>query len=427
MIAFIPLSGVIHGLLGMVATTSAMGVPSSASSHRLTARQDNVTSDAESIIDASPLLSLHRDLVEIESITDDEGEIGEWLAEWLEEHGFNVTLDAVPVEDDPSVERWNLYATQNPDVYPRVILTSHLDVVAPHIEYSAVRSNTSDADEDIEIYGRGTVDAKAPVAAMIYAAIELLEDGEIEEPGDIALLFVVHEEAGGDGMAWFSDSDFYQEFYDTIEGFIFGEPTEGLLATGHKGSASLVLSANGTTAHSAYPENGVSAISLLIPALAAVDQLDALSPEDGGLPTSEKFGTSTANIGVLEAGTAANVVPGYAEASVSIRVAGGEPEDFERAINARVALFGTDPAVDVSFSFNNPPIDLEGDVDGFESGVMNYGTDIVRLDYREDVKVYLYGPGTIEVAHGVDEHVRLGDLEKSLEDYKRLVGDVLGF
>lgn len=391
--------------------------------HRPIARQD---SEIETIISESPLLALHRDLVEIESISDDEGEVGEWLAEYLEEYDFTVDLIAVPVPGNSSVERWNLYATQDPSISPRVILTTHLDVVAPHISYSAVYSNTSDSRDDILLQGRGSVDAKSNIAAQTIAAIELLESGEVSA-GEIALLFVVGEENSGAGMRAFSNSSLYANFSDTIEGFIFGEPTEGKLGAGHKGVAGLSIWANGTTAHSAYPWNGDSAITKILPALAAVAELDSLTPEEGGLPGSEKFGNSTTNIGVITGGTASNVVPGYAQARASIRIAGGTPEEFEDAIQARIAQYydGEIP-VQFNFTWSAGPVDLVGDVEGFEPIILNYATDILGLDYGEDVKVYLYGPGTIEVAHGVDEFVRLGDLEKAVEDVKLLVADVLG-
>ncbi|RVX74965.1 hypothetical protein B0A52_01242 [Exophiala mesophila] len=402
------------------ATTSA--IPRRAF-HQPIARQD---SEIESIIAESPLLTLHRDLVEIESISDDEGDVGEWLAEYLEDHDFTVDLIEVPVPGNSSVERWNLYATQDASVTPRVILTTHLDVVAPHIPYSASYSNSSDSRDDIMLQGRGSVDAKCNVAAQTIAAIELLESGDVSA-GEVALLFVVGEENSGAGMMAFSNSSLYANMSDTIQGFIFGEPTEGKLGAGHKGVAGLLITANGTTAHSAYPWNGDSAITKILPALLAVDGLDSLTPEEGGLPGSEKFGNSTTNIGVLEAGTAPNVVPGYAMARASIRVAGGTPEEFEAAIEARIAEYyeGEIP-VQFNFTWSAGPVDLVSDVEGFEPIILNYATDILGLDYGDDIKVYLYGPGTIEVAHGVDEFVRLGDLEKAVEDFKLLVADVLG-
>jgi acetylornithine deacetylase len=410
----------ISRLLILGQAVNALSIPQRAASGKI-ARQDD---EIESIISESPLLSLHRDLVEISSVTENEADVGEWLVAFLEEHKFSVQTMEVPVEGNSSLERWNVWATMEPDITPRVVLTTHMDVVAPHISYSAVYSNESDAREDILLQGRGSVDAKSCIAAMTMAAIELLEDGEVE-PSDIGLLFVVNEEAGGDGIVAFSDSDMYADMYNDIEGFIFGEPTEGKLALGHKGGASLTLKANGTTAHSAYPWNGKSAVSMILPALVAVNELDSLSPEEGGLPGSEKYGNSTCNIGVVEAGTASNVVPGYAEAQAYIRVAGGEAEDFEKAIMARIELQNPDPELQVEFTFNNGPVDLVGDVEGFETIVLNYGTDIPRLNYSSEAKMYLFGPGSIEVAHGIDEFVRLGDLEKAVEDYKKLVADVL--
>lgn len=213
-----------------------------------------------------------------------------------------------------------------------------MDTVPPFIPYTAVHSNTSSGRQDIVLRGRSTVDAKSCIAAQGTAAMDLLDSGNASV-SDIALLFVVSEENSGDGMLTFNSSDLYASFYDTVQGIIFGEPTEGTLASGHKGAASLFMSANGTAAHSAYPELGKIAVSMIMPALVAVDSLDALSPEEGGLSRSPKFGRSTANLGVIEAGTASNVVPGYAESQTNIRVAGGTPKEFEDAIMARIALF----------------------------------------------------------------------------------------
>lgn len=388
-------------------------------------RQDDDSVD--SIVSDSPLLSFHRDMVQIESISDHETDVSDFIADFLRQHNFTVQLMNVTGENG-ATQRQNIFATRDSaeEPSPKVILTSHMDTVPPYIPYSANYTNSSSAREDIRLYGRGSVDDKSCIAAQTMAAMELLESGNVSA-SDIALLFVVGEENTGDGMIAFNDSDLWARLNDTIQGVIFGEPTEGKLATGHKGGASLLITANGTAAHSAYPELGKSAITMILPALAAVDSMDTLSPEEGGLPRSEKFGNSTTNLGVISAGVASNVIPGYAEAETYIRVAGGTPDEFRDAIMARIALFAprTFEQLNITFTYGNDPIDLVGNVTGFDSEVMNYGTDIVSLQYRQDMKAYLYGPGSIHVAHGVNEYVRLGDLEDSVEAYKRLVADVL--
>ena len=413
-------------LLALISPITAHLIPES-SIHGLVARQDG--DSINSTISDSPLLSLHRDLVEISSISDEEGDVGDFLVDFLEQHNFTVQTQDVPLADNSSVQRYNIFATRDTSdsPSPKVLLTTHMDTVPPFIPYSAVQSNTSSAREDIQLRGRGTVDAKSCIAAQVVAAMDLLDSGNVSA-ADLALLFVVGEENSGDGMLTFNSSELWGSFNETIEGIIFGEPTEGDLATGHKGSASLFISANGTAAHSAYPELGKSAVTMILPALAAVDGLDALTPEQGGLPRSAKFGNSTTNLGIIDAGTASNVVPGYAEARALIRVAGGTPQDFEDAIMARIALFAprTFQELNITFTYSNDPISLVANVSGFDSQLMNYGTDIVNIKYREDVKAYLYGPGSIHVAHGANEYVSVGDLEESVDGYKRLVADVLG-
>lgn len=56
---------------------------------------------------------------------------------------------------------------------------------------------------------------------------------------------------------------------------------------------------------------------------------------------------------------------------------------------------------------------------GFETQIVNYGTDIPNLE--GDHVRYLYGPGSIHVAHGDDEGLLVGDLEAAVEGYKKLI------
>lgn len=60
---------------------------------------------------------------------------------------------------------------------------------------------------------------------------------------------------------------------------------------------------------------------------------------------------------------------------------------------------------------------------GFETIVVNYGTDIPNL--KGDHKRYLYGPGTILMAHSDHEHLRVQDLEDAVRGYKILIEHAL--
>lgn len=140
----------------------------------------------------SPLLSLHRALVEIESISGNEYEVGEFLHSYLTAHNFTVERQHVdPLTVNAETSRFNLLAYSGDKHSARVLLSSHIDTVPPYWPYETRKNN--------QIWGRGSVDAKGCVATQIQAVQELLAADEIAET-DVALLFVVGEEIGGDGM-----------------------------------------------------------------------------------------------------------------------------------------------------------------------------------------------------------------------------------
>jgi acetylornithine deacetylase len=390
-------------------------------------------SSIDSIIANDPLLSFHRDLVEIESISGNEHNIGIFVAEYLESKNFTVIKQEVePVkkdndndddDNDPPKKRYNIYAY--PSGYtspPTILVTSHIDTVPPFIPYSVHSPSRANDPSSLQIAGRGSVDAKASVASQVFAVLETLS----ETPANIALLFVVGEEIGGDGMKTFSDSALNkQSAYHTV---IFGEPTEASLVSGHKGMLGFKVFAHGQAAHSGYPWLGKSAVSSILPALLRVDKLGQIPVSEGGLPSSPKYGPTTLNVGVVRAGVATNVVPAEAMADVSVRLAAGTPEEareiIKKAVADAVAEAGVEAEVVVDFKSHResyPPQDLDTDVDGFKVIPVNYGTDVPNLAVRDGVKRYLYGPGSIFVAHGDNEALTVRDLKDAVTGFKVLI------
>lgn len=391
--------------------------------------------ELDKIINASPLLSFHRDIVRIASISEHEKSVGEFVLDFLSSRNLTIERQIVTPRSDTEEERFNVFAYVGENRFPEVLLISHLDTVPPFIPYSLhpPTSGTTESvtfnETDLVIAGRGTVDAKASIAAIVFAALETLHDN----PGaSIGLLFDVGEETSSVGMKHFSNSDL-NPTPPTFHTVIFGEPTGLSLVAGHKGSLGFRLVAHGKAAHSGYPWLGKSAISSILPVLSHLSTLQDIPPEKGGLLRSDKFGQSTLNIGVVRGGVAGNVVPGYAEATIAVRLAAGSPDNTRQIVRKAVDdVTGCDGSFFLDFGNPEsgfPPQHLDFDVDGFDVITVNYGTDIPSLRIHDQggpkVKRYLYGPGSIHVAHGDNEAITVGELEEAVQRYRKLISVAL--
>lgn len=187
-------------------------------------------------------------------------------------------------------------------------------MVPPHIPYGI---EPGPITSETRIWGRGSVDAKGSVAAMITALQDLLAQDKVDAD-KLALLFVVGEEVTGDGMRRFSDALADKSLPYTFDSVIFGEPTENKLACGHKGGLFCDVIARGIPGHSGYPWVGKSANELMIRAFAKILDTD--------LGSSKTYGNTTVNVGRFDGGVASNVIPAMATVGMAVRVAIG-PQD----------------------------------------------------------------------------------------------------
>lgn len=344
----------------------------------------------------APVISLLRKLVSIPSISNDEGEVGTYLTSYLQSLNYTVTEQRVSSTEMDS--RRNIIAHKGP--YPtaaKIILTSHIDTVPPFLEPK---------ENETMLYGRGTSDAKGCVASMIIAMEELIADDKItkRQIEDIALVFVVGEEVTGDGMEHVSRNIDFRP-----ESVIFGEPTEGKIAVGHKGLLVFDMKASGKAAHSGYPELGVSAINRMIDVLAKL--------KNHNWPIDDRLGNSTLNIGILQGGAAQNVIPESAYAKLSIRATVPAAELKKTVIDL------VDNAEGIEIVWKGIEIDpvVTDTVEGFDTVTVNYSTDIPHTRWKGNYKKYLYGGGSILVAHGANEYILKSSLKQAVKDYKTLI------
>ncbi len=329
-------------------------------------------------------IALARDLVAIASPTGEEAAVVRYVAQRLEAMGLSVEWQEV------APDRFNLLATAGEA--PRVVFSTHLDTVPGMPPVS---------EDDTHLYGRGSCDAKGIAAVQIAAAHRLIASGERR----IGLLFTIDEEVASAGARAANEHPLAAQCAFLVN----GEPTENRLGSGTKGSLRMRLAATGREAHSAYPENGTSAISLLIQALNRIDEYD--------WPAHEVFGDTTINVGVIGGGTRSNVIAGSAHAEVHVRVA-TSTADIERTMRA---LAGGDVAVEVLSA--SEPMELHT-VDGFETEAVRFTTDIPYLSAWGTP--LLLGPGTILDAHTDGERVAKADLHTAVDLYEALGRRLLG-
>jgi aspartate kinase len=330
------------------------------------------------------VFALARRLIDISSVSGEEAGIVRFLAGYLTDLGYRVTLaDAAP-------GRPNLFATTGAP--SRVVLCTHVDTVPPFI---------GSHDDGDHIAGRGAADSKGILAAQIAAAERLRAQGIAE----VGLMFVVDEEMASLGARAANAHPRARE----CRYVIVGEPTDNKLAVGCKGSLRVALHTQGTGGHSAYPERGTSAVHQLLDVLG--DIRSSVWPHD------EFFGDTTLNIGIIAGGTRTNVLATDARADVHFRlVSAAAPVQqlLERTVASRARI--------ETLSLT-PPVRLTS-VPGFEQCVVGFTTDTAHLGHWGTP--LLLGPGSMLEAHTAHERIAKAELTRGVDLYVQLVRALLG-
>lgn len=327
------------------------------------------------------VFELTRALIDIDSVTPNEEQVGDFLFEHLRALASRTGGQVEKIGVEP--HRNNILATWGD---PIVTLSTHIDTVPPFFPSS---------EDDTHIWGRGACDTKGIIASMIHA-LEALVAGGVR---GVALLLVVGEERNSMGALHAARNGRGSKY------LINGEPTENKLALGSKGALRFEIVASGKMAHSAYPHLGESAIEKLLDALARIRKIE--------MPVDPVLGPSTLNIGTIRGGRAPNVIPDEARAEIFYRLV--DSGDSLRAATQE-AVGGLAEANEVLLI---PALRL-GSLEGFETDVMAYTTDIPAFNGAWG-QPFLIGPGSIHVAHTDQERIAKAEILEAIQIYQNLV------
>ena len=238
---------------------------------------------------------------------------------------------------------------------PWLLFESHLDTVG-------VAGMTVDPFgaqvEDGRIYGRGACDTKGSGAAMLWALKEYAR--KAAGRNNIALLYAVDEEALKHGVEGFTERHLPTLGWWPV-GAIVGEPTELQPVVAHNGVVRWSVQTHGLAAHSSDPTKGLSAISMMVRVIQALEdhyiaRLSASHP---------LVGPARCSINIIHGGTAVNIIPDLCEIVMDRRVVPGEDPDQVLPEVKRVLeeLRAEMPALAYSLSeplIVDPPLDPKG-------------------------------------------------------------------
>ena len=308
---------------------------------------------------------------------------------------------------------------------PPLCLTGHIDTVALGNAAWTRDPFAGEADGD-RLYGRGSSDMKAGVAAILLAARGAAK-GLQGTPG-VVIVLTAAEEGGCIGSEHLART----RLLGRAGAMIVGEPTSNYPLVGHKGSLKFHATFRGVSAHGSMPELGINAIYM---AAKAVGKLEGF---DFGVKAHPVMGRPTMNVGTFAGGQGVNMVPDEASIGVDIRTVPGM--DHPALIARLESLLGEDARLDVfsdmgavwtepSEEWVQRVFEICAEHLGTrpEPRTATYNTDAgnLRKAYSGAPTVVL-GPGEAKLAHQTDEYVSMDRIRQSVAIYEELIRDWCG-
>ena len=354
----------------------------------------------------------------------------EWVEDYLAQHG--VASERVANEDG---QKANLFATCGPAVAGGVILSGHTDVVPVDGQHWSSDPWTV-REEAGRLFGRGVADMKGFIA-LALAFVPRFVAGKL--PVHLALSY--DEEVGCKGAP--SMIARMAEAIPAPRLAIVGEPSLMGIITGHKGIAVHEVTVRGHAAHSSLVDHGISAnavaIGLMHDLLALAEDLRARADADNGFDPPQ----ATLTVGIMEGGTASNILAEHARFQFDLRCPPGEDahailapfKEKCAALDIELKRKFPEAGVRVEQHASTPPMTPAGSEDAvaFVRALTGENAAPGQVAFAAEggqfqaagFPTVICGPGSIEQAHQPDEWIALDQLEKGAAFMARLA-DRLG-
>lgn len=379
----------------------------------------------------SAVLETLAELVAVDSVNPEWGGPGEAaMADRVEAFFADGPFEIETVEVLPG--RRNVHVTlPGRDRSRRVVLEAHMDTVS-------VADMTIPPFEperrDGRLYGRGACDTKGGFVGMMHALRDLADSGD-KPPCDALFAAVIDEEHAFSGVIGLVD--WLEKSGGALpEAAVVAEPTELRAVRANKGVARFNVRTKGVSAHSSKPHLGQNAIVAMA---RLIESLEAYHGELARRRSHPLVGAATGSIGLIEGGAQINFVPEHCTIAIDRRLLPEEKvadalDEYRTVIDrARADL----PGIEVTLE--EPDVSDEGMETPADSAVVRtassalaslgldpepvgvpFGCDCTNLS-RAGIPSIIFGPGSIDRAHGAVEYVEEDQVESAFAFYRKFL------
>lgn len=374
------------------------------------------------------------DLIKIPShknIDWQESKIANYIKEFLLKEDINdIEIDYIE-EDRP-----NLFAKiEGSGKGESLMLNGHLDTVPP---YNMVIPAYEPIIENEEITGRGAVDMKGSIAAMLIS-MALVKRAGIKLKGDLIFTGVIDQEQRSFGSVGLVDKKL------DVDYAVVGEPTNLKICNAHKGMEWIKIIVKGKSAHGSTPEKGINPI---YHASRIANEIEILNKELA-MRENSIMGNPTINVGVISGGNDPNIVPSVCSLEVDRRYTSEEKrediyEEIKRILtrlNAAYPNYKTDiiSMDDRICPLKNIPLNVSKNnkiVNALQTSLKRFNildTNITSFRGWSDAALFtnelnipsiVFGPGLPEQCHAADESLNIEELKKAVKVYLSLIIEI---
>lgn len=376
---------------------------------------------------ASDLLEFAQRLVQIQSYTGQEEAIARFIAAKMADLGF----------DEVKIDGYGNVVGRIGDGARSILFDSHMDtVIVTDVEQWTLPPFSGEI-KDGYLWGRGSVDMKAGLAASVYAAAIAKSQGLLEGKSVYVTCTVVEEDCDGEGLkAALEENQLHPDFT------VICEPSANLISTGHKGKAQIIIQTQGVSAHGSAPEKGVNAVYEMAEIIQRIEQTNLALAQQAGTHGTLVLAQ------ISSTGVSLNAVPYACEVYLDRRLVVGETEEslneeMERIIQDKNASWKYDivkrktwTGADITYNPLAPAweISLEHSLaQAFIAACTEtYGKSPDKFEYwdfstnaiaavRKGIPTIGFGPGDHKLAHTRDEKCAVDQIVEACVVYTRVI------